>query len=98
MTNISRGLAQRRSDAGLEPLALLVDQRDQGDRRLADPGGEQREIVERRLGVGVQDPVRPKRREPRFLVVAHDRPRMDSGRRYSKSTPSVWYTLGQGGS
>ena len=39
----------------LEPLALRVNQADKRDRRLADEGGQHREVVERLLRLGIKD-------------------------------------------
>ena len=60
--------------ARLEPLAIGVDQRDERHRRAADLRREQREVVERLLGLRIQNAVPRERRESGRLVTRHDVP------------------------
>ncbi len=53
-----RRLGRVEADPGLEPLSLGVDQADQRDRRAAERRGDARQVVERGLGLGVEDVVR----------------------------------------
>ena len=55
--DVARGLRQFEAGAGLEPLAVAVDQRDQGDGRIAQHRGEPDDIVVGRFGQGVEDAV-----------------------------------------
>ena len=52
---VERCLAERETDPGLEPLAVCGNEADQGDRSVADAGGEQDDVVEALLRRGVQD-------------------------------------------
>src|SRR5438477_3110686 len=54
---LPRRFRYRQADFGLEPLAVFVHQRDEGDRRLADVGGEKGEVVEGLFRFGVEDGV-----------------------------------------
>ncbi len=60
----SRRLAEGHADARLEPLAVLIDERDRRHRRRADVRREQGEIVEGDLGIGIEDLVLAQRLEP----------------------------------
>ena len=55
----ARGFGHRHADTRLEPLPVLVDQRDQRDRRTADLRGEQDDVVECLFGLGVEDAIGP---------------------------------------
>jgi hypothetical protein len=67
------GLGDRHADSRLEPLTVLIDERDERHRRAADVGGEQREIVEAAFGLGIEDAILAQRREPCLLVARHVR-------------------------
>lgn len=58
------GFGDAQTDLGLEPLTLGVHQTDRGHRRVADARSQRGQIVERRLGRGVQHPVLSERRQP----------------------------------
>src|SRR5262249_11573979 len=60
---VARRLADREAHHRLEPLPVVVDEADRRDGRLARRGGGRRQVVERRLGIGVQDAVALERRE-----------------------------------
>ena len=62
--NVARGLLDGHSDLGFEPLAGLVHQRDQRDRRLADLRREQGEIVIGILRGSIEHRVLAQRLEP----------------------------------
>lgn len=64
----ARGLARGQADVGLEPLARLVHQADQGDGGLGDLGGQQRELVEHVFFRRVQDVQHAQGIEARLLV------------------------------
>jgi hypothetical protein len=64
----ARRLGEICADARLEPLAMLVDERQQRDRRLADERRQRRQIVERLLGRGIEDVVTAERLEAARLV------------------------------
>src|SRR5207247_9073445 len=49
--------------------AVGVDERDERHRRAADVRGEEREIVERALGAGVENAIPVQRRQPGGLVM-----------------------------
>jgi hypothetical protein len=58
---------------GLEPLTIGIIQTDQGNRGLADLGGQSSEAVEGTLGGCVEDLVGPQRRQSsRFLGIGND--------------------------
>ncbi|RMS13743.1 hypothetical protein ALP75_205517 [Pseudomonas syringae pv. actinidiae] len=65
---VAVGFSDVKADAGLEPLALPVNQRNQGDRRIAQRGGEQHDIVEVLLGSAVQYLQVLKRQDSIFLA------------------------------
>lgn len=62
------GFLYVQADAGLEPLAFPVNQRNQGDRRVAQRGSEQHNVVEVLLGSAVQYPEMLKRQDSFFFV------------------------------
>ena len=64
---------QCRSDAGLEPLPTLIEQRDQGDRRATNLRSETSQVVERRLGWCIQDMVAAQSRQPLGFVLGQGR-------------------------
>lgn len=66
--NITRGMRDLDADARLEPLARAIDQRHEGDRRHAQPGGQARDVVERRLRRRVEDIEFAQRTDTRRLV------------------------------
>jgi len=49
------------ADSGFEPLAVLIDEGDDGDGGLADERGERRDVVKLRLGERVEDGVATQR-------------------------------------
>src|SRR5215471_14201770 len=53
------------ADGGLEPLAMIVQQRQEGYRRLADIRSENHQIVKRLLGVRVEDCITVQRGQSR---------------------------------
>ena len=68
----ARRLARVEPVVRLEPLALLVHQRDQRDRHAEKLGGERGDAVEATLGLGVQDLIGPERDQPvGFDTVQH---------------------------
>jgi len=56
-SDVTRGLLGVDAYVRLKPLTVLVDKRDEGDRRLANVRRQQGEVVERLLRVGVEDGV-----------------------------------------
>ena len=68
-----RGLGGGQADARLEPLAMLVDEADQGDRCAADLAGELGEAVEGLLRRGVEDRVAQEGAQAGPLVVRQRR-------------------------
>ena len=66
--DVSVRLSLVHADGRLEPLAVGVHQADQRDRRAADLRGERGEVVERLLGLGVENLVAPQGFEARKLV------------------------------
>ena len=67
----ARRFRDRDPDARLEPLAVGVDEADERDRRAADVRGEQRQVIERTLGIGVEDAIPLEGRQPSGFVVSH---------------------------
>jgi len=65
------GFADADADLRLEPLSILVDERNKGDRHLEDLRGEQRQIVERSLGLGVEDAIPVQALETRRFFGGH---------------------------
>ncbi len=61
--DVARGLGRVEPHARLEPLAPLVHEADERDRRLADRRGEGDEVVELRLGERVEEVERAQRGE-----------------------------------
>ncbi len=53
--DLPRGLADVEADPALEPLAAVVDQRDQRDRRVAHLRGKRCEVIEGAVFGGVED-------------------------------------------
>ena len=51
---LARGLLGIQADPALEPLALGIDQRDQGNGRVADLRSQCGDVIEHRLGRGVE--------------------------------------------
>jgi len=66
--DLDRRLAQAEPHLGLEPLPPVLDEADGRDRRAADVGRQMRDVVEVRLGWGVEDGVGPQGGQPLFLV------------------------------
>ena len=52
---IARSLRGGKPVVGFEPLAALVDQTHEGNRRIADLRGEQGQIIVGLLGMGIED-------------------------------------------
>lgn len=71
--DLARRVAAVEAADGLRPLTLLVDEVDDCPRRPADLGRELHEVVERLLGVGVEDLVRVQVGEALGLVGGHRR-------------------------
>lgn len=67
--DVARRFTDRKAHPALEPLAAIVDQRDQRDRRIAQARSQLGEIVEGRLFGRVEDFVAQQRRQPGQLVV-----------------------------
>ncbi len=65
----TRGLACLQALARLEPLALGIDQRDRGHGHVTDGRSDGHHVVERGLGLGVEDPVTAQRRQAGFFVL-----------------------------
>ena len=83
-----RRLADGQADARLEPLAVFVHQGDQGNRRAADLRRQQRQIVERLLGIRVQDAVPPQGSQAAGFVGDHGSSiRAAPGRRPAPADP-----------
>mgnify|MGYP000626470265 CR=1 FL=1 len=66
--HVPGGLARLEPESRLEPLPVVVDERDQGDRRLADVGGKGGQVVERLLRRSVEHAVLPKYGQPCLFV------------------------------
>jgi hypothetical protein len=66
---LARRLGDVQPDARLEPLAVVIDEADQGDGRLAELRREARDVVERLLGLRVEHAALAERPEPRGLVL-----------------------------
>jgi hypothetical protein len=66
--HITRRFADRPADLRLEPLAMLIDERDERDRSLADVRGKYRQVVQRLLRERVEHVVLPERVEAPGLV------------------------------
>ena len=64
-----RGFGNRYADSGLEPLAVLIDQADEGDWYPCDMGGEPRDIVVSLFRLGVQYFVSAQRVQARLFVL-----------------------------
>lgn len=62
------GLAGRKACAGLEPLAVAVDQADKRHRYGAEAAREMDDVVEAAFGRGVEDVERGERGQPRVLL------------------------------
>ena len=70
------GLPEADAPFRFEPLPVLVDEGDEGHRRATDLRGEQGQIVECRLGLGVEDAVAAKGRQAGlFIDCRHASPR-----------------------
>ena len=52
--HVARGGADVQAHPGLEPLPVLVEQAHQRDRASGDPRGQSHQVVENRLGLGVE--------------------------------------------
>jgi hypothetical protein len=74
-----RRFLHRHADPRLEPLAVLVHQRDEGHGRAADLRREQGEIVEGPLGLGIQDAVAGQRGQTLGFAGAHHAPPLEWG-------------------
>ena len=74
----SRCLRDRDPDARLEPLPVGVNQADERDGSSADVRGEERQVVERALGLGIEDAIPSQGCQPSWFVRdhvgAHSRP------------------------
>ena len=66
--DVTARLARLEPEGGLEPLPVVVHERDQRDRRLADVGGERRQVVERLLRRRVEHAILPKYGQPCLFV------------------------------
>ena len=66
--HVQRCLAQLRAQRRLEPLPVVIDQADHGQRRVADIGRQAREIIELGLLRRVEDVVSVERGETRGLI------------------------------
>jgi len=69
--DLSVGPLQVDPDAGLEPLAVLVDEGHEGDRGLEGHRGQAGQAVEDRVGRGVEHGEGPQRDEALDLVGGH---------------------------
>ena len=63
-----RHVGNRQADRGLVPLSMPVDERHQGNGRVADMGGKRGNIVVGGLGLGVEHAQIIQRLETRFIV------------------------------
>ena len=54
---VAGGLGHAESNAGLEPLAIFIDQTQKRNRDLTDDRGDPRQIIEQRLGFGIEYPI-----------------------------------------
>ena len=66
--NVAGRFSGVEANSRLEPLAVLVDETDEGDRRAADLRCQERHVVIGFLGQGVEDLVRVEFGEPLLLV------------------------------
>src|SRR5882757_787206 len=78
--NVPRRLFGIDTDARLEPLAVLVDERHKSDWRLADVRSQQRDVVEGEFRRRVKDVVAMQRGETQALVRQGDSGVRQAGR------------------
>lgn len=103
--NVSRGLARGEPHLRLEPLAILVDQGDEGDWRGADLGREARQVVEGLFSLRVEDLVGAEGLQPLALVrgkgCLHEPPLVRAGRGFAsipwQRSPPSWAASSRGG-
>jgi hypothetical protein len=65
---VERSLPRAKADFRFEPLPAFVDQVHHRDRRLTDVACDLGDVVERRLGRGVENPVGAQRLQPLRFV------------------------------
>ncbi len=93
-----RRLLEVDPDPSLDPLAVLVDEGDQGDRRVERHRGEAGEAVEHGVRRRVQERERTQRGEAFGLVGRHlGRPHVPSSRRAGGRDPNPAPAIGNGG-